>query len=89
MSFANEKHTATIVSIDGARMEIATSSYENDNRDIDSFVDKVAEEIGEDSSAMTAFVEAFNQCEAKDGSVIEAEALFDRGTMLVERRKVA
>lgn len=79
MSVTNETLVATIVKIDGERQEITTSNNED-------FIERVSEQIGNDTNAMTAFEEAYDQCQAQVGNVIAAEALFDRGTVLVSRK---
>lgn len=79
MSVTNETLVATIVKIDGERQEITTSNNED-------FIERVSEQIGNDTNAIIAFEEAYDQYQAQVGNVITVEALFDRGTVFVSRK---
>ena len=87
MPIQNSQYDVVICGLDGQNRSIASAilSASND-RNVDQLIESVAEEIGNDSGAMSAFAEALDQCEVRDGNVVQAEALFDTGTMIVTRK---
>lgn len=89
MRLVDEQHTVSLVSIDGLTRVIATGRLNEDDQGLDTLKDEVVREFGNDNEAVIAFDAAFEQCEAKPGGAVIAEATFERGTIVVERRLAA
>jgi hypothetical protein len=88
MQTLDEQHEVSIVSIEGVSRVIATGRL-NESQSVQDLKDQVEIEFGNDNDAMTAFDNAFEQCEARPGNASTAEAMFNLGTIVVKRTLAA
>ena len=88
MQILDEQHEVSIVSIEGVSRVIATGRL-NETQSIDYLKDQVKHEFENDNDVMTAFNNAFEQCEAQPGNTSTAESMFTLGTIIVKRTLAA
>ena len=89
MHLLDEKYSVSLVTVDGQTRLLATGRLNEDDQNRDTLASDVAYEVSNDNDAVSAFNTAFEEADARPGNIVRAEAQFQRGTIVVERKLAA
>lgn len=89
MNLLDEKHTVSLITIDGVTTKIASARLTADDT-LDGLRHEVERAAGRAANdVLSAFDAAFEQCEAIPGGTVVVETAYESGTVRVERRLAA